>query len=403
MASKIHLPKRFIPFLQQTQTDAELRYGQPQAQLNSLLGSTVHQAAESLGAANTANREIIGSLRASGGLLDQAYTNAGLDAPTRAALANSPTGARIASELASGQAGLLQQLSGAQSGAVYQRQHILDQLHQDVGQINDQAGQLAREKGLFQQGELDQLISGDRASRHAANQHLKDQQFTASQNEADNLNSSLNTLLGQGLTASVGKNGQIHIGAPIPGGKADPNSPQNRAQAQAKNRATHSEQSKAETQFGTGLQTAKALNGNGNMSAGDLADLLEQGNPGSNAKPGQPVYVKVPIKDKVTGKTTGYKYEKKIDPKTGLVVTRGGSGARPKIPGLPASIARAVAEQAAHGFVSSRTIKELHQAGYSVLSFPNLVTEMQHNRHPNRPSGVPPVNPYAPGSQTNVH
>jgi hypothetical protein len=142
MASKIHLPKRFIPFLQQAQTDSELRYGQPQSELNSLLGSTVQQAAENLGASNTANREIIGSLRASGGLLDQAYTNAGLDATTRASIAGSPTGQRIASELASGQAGLLQQLSGAQSGAVYQRQHIMDQLHQDVGKINDQAGQL---------------------------------------------------------------------------------------------------------------------------------------------------------------------------------------------------------------------------------------------------------------------
>src|SRR5690349_21608326 len=143
--STAHLPKRFAPYLRQAETEAAIRYGQPQQQLAALLQNTLYQANQNLGAANTANRETIGSLRASGGLLSQAYTNAGLTPQVIASIANSPTGQRIASELAAGQAGVIQQQNGAQAGVAYQRQHIMDQLRQDVGQINGQATELSKE------------------------------------------------------------------------------------------------------------------------------------------------------------------------------------------------------------------------------------------------------------------
>src|ERR1044072_7918021 len=126
------LPKRYLPFLRQARTETDIRYGQPQSALDQILTQTVTTAGRSLAAAETQNQSIIGARHAGAGDVSRAYSSAGLTPDVLAGAAGNPGLQRIASELASSQAGMISQENGAIAGAAYQRQHILDQLHDDL-------------------------------------------------------------------------------------------------------------------------------------------------------------------------------------------------------------------------------------------------------------------------------
>ena len=259
----------------------------------------------------------------------------------------------------------------------YQQQHLGDLYREDVGQINDQASSLAKEKGLYQSSLLDQLISGDRSSRHDANVKAAKLQFTADQNLLDN---------------SAERSGTHIIGAGI-----DPNTgltlPGHGPKPKQKPRATPIEQSNAETDYAQAFTNAQAAAGAG-QSASAIAKALSTGR---KAKAGQTVYENVPEVDQfgnvIKGKT---KRQPKLDPKTGTVVTTGG---REAVDPVNPAIAVAAAEMATQGFLSPHTVKELHRLGFAVRGFPGVKT--QFDRPKRQPIGRPgtAVDPASGGQQ----
>lgn len=380
MAKTPQLPARFKPYLSQALTEGNIRYGAQESALGQLRSQAGHDYAQGLMAQTTATQGLLGTLGQAPQQISNAYAQAGLTSPLLQSLvqSGSPTAQRIASEQASALAGITQQQVGAQAGQVAGVNRLTDQYNQDVGSIGSQSTALEREKGQFTQDLLDQLISGDRATRHAANQALKAQQFTAQQNtqsqDAATTRSIISGLIGQGVTPVVGSDGTVSIGPPIPGAKSN--------KPKAPTLATPKEQSSAQSAFGSSLSHAKQMAAGG-TSVSDIVNALVSGRPANSA---QPVYVTV--KDPQTGRTA---QRRKLNP-DGTPVMQGGSTA---IPGVDQTVAQAVAEQAKRGYVSDATVKKLHHLGYRVLDFPGLVTQTQHARQP--------VNPYAPGSSTSVH
>ena len=89
-------------------------------------------------------------MNAAGGNLTQVYNDAGLTPEVLASIGNSPTGQRIAAELARGQAGIIEQKSGAQAGQQFIQQRLGDDYRDDVGQINQQLRSLVTERGLYE-------------------------------------------------------------------------------------------------------------------------------------------------------------------------------------------------------------------------------------------------------------
>jgi hypothetical protein len=369
MAKAPQLAKRFAPYLSQAQTEAEVRYGAQEAALRSILGQTTHDFQQQVGAQDAANRSYQGALQGASSGLSKVYSDAGLTPTLLASLAGTPTGARIAGELASGQGAIQQQQLGAQAGQAYQVQHLGDLYKQDVGKIGDQATSLATEKGQFTQSLLDQLIGTDRSARHAANVEVAKQKFQADQADQGRTQQERDALIGAGLNPDSG--------SPLPARATNP-------KPKAKPQATPGAQTTAETAFSRALAGAKAGISHGTAPE-DVLSTLTNGIPGSK---GQPVFEK--HTDKNTGKVT---WQKKIDPKTGLAVTTGDS---PEVKAVDQDIAQAAVEMASKGYVSTSTIQHLHRLGYTVRDFPGLVTQFQARRAPSSPYGQSAPSPLGP-------
>jgi Skp family chaperone for outer membrane proteins len=374
MAKTPQLPARFKPYLSQALTEGNIRYGAQESALGQLRSQAAHDYGQGLMAQSTATQGLLGALKLAPQQVSNAYAQAGLTSPLLQSLAQSgsPTAQRIASEQASALAGIAQQQIGAHAGQVAGVNRLTDQYNQDVGSIGTQSSALEREKGQFQQDLLDQLISSDRATRHAANQALKAQQFTANQNTAQSnaatTRSITSALIGQGITPVIDKQGNVSIGPPIPGSKA-----QQQNRPKGPKLATQHEQSSAQSAFGTSLSHAKQMAAGG-TSVSDIVNALTAGRPAVAARPAKPLY------DPKTGK-------RMLNPDH-TPATKGGSPAVSAIPGVDQTVAQAVAEQAKRGYVSDATITKLHHLGYRVLDFPGLVTQTQHARHPH--AGVSP-------------
>lgn len=216
------LPQRFRPLYDQARTQSELRYGAQQAGFGSLLDQLTHDYGQQAAAQKAAGQSILGSLQGAGSQLSQTYAQAGLTPQLLANIQNSPTGQRLAGELASNQAAIQQQQLGAQAGQQYIQQHLADQYQQDVGKVRDQLQAMLRERGVFESSTLADLISGDRAARHAANVALAQQRHADEQAALGRSAAQTNALIGQGLLPDA--QGNL---SPLPGGKADPNAPGN--------------------------------------------------------------------------------------------------------------------------------------------------------------------------------
>src|SRR6478609_2592704 len=103
MAKPPKLPKRFRPYLEQAQTQAALRYGAQESALGGVLAQLVRDYGRQSEAQHSAGQN-----------LEKVYTDAGLTPALRQQIADSPTGQRLAGELASGQASIQNQTLGAQ-------------------------------------------------------------------------------------------------------------------------------------------------------------------------------------------------------------------------------------------------------------------------------------------------
>jgi hypothetical protein len=251
------LPKRFRPFYDQAQTQSELRYGAQESALGSVLAQLVRDYGRQSQAQHSAGQSVLGALSGASAGLEKVYTDAGLTPALRAQISESPTGQRLAGELASGQASIQDQTRGAQMGQQYIQQRLGEQYQDDVGQVSDQSVAMAKERGLFTSSLLDQLISGDRASRSAANAAAREATRAEQQKALDRATQTGNALIGQGITPIIGDDGSVSLGNPLPGGKADPNAPANKPKGSKPNRATNTERSGFGTDFSRALGLAK--------------------------------------------------------------------------------------------------------------------------------------------------
>lgn len=215
------LPKRFQPLLQQAQTEAALRYGSQESGLVSLLGQLSRQHQNDLAAQQTANMSLLGSLKGADTQLQGFYNDAGLTPQVQSQLVGSPTGARLAGEMASARTANQGSLLGAQAS----NQYLTGKINSDFGdrlqQVSDQSQAEQKERGLYTSSLLDQLITGDRSARHDAGVAAQKQANDNLQSQLDRESSTTNAALGQGYGATVNKDGSISL-SPIPGGKADP-------------------------------------------------------------------------------------------------------------------------------------------------------------------------------------
>jgi hypothetical protein len=386
------LPKRFRPLQQQALTEADIRYGGQQAALGSIFDEATRGYQKNVAAQQTATAGLLGALNMAPVQIHQAYTDAGLTPGLLSQIGNSPTGQRLAGEMAAALAGVAQQRSGANAGAIYQLGHLTDQYREDVGKVNQQSTALAKERGEFTQSLLDQLIGADRSARHDANQHVKDQQFTADQNAVSQANNLTRTIAGglisQGVQPEIGPDGSVGIGGKIPGAKS------NQPKAKARPKATPDEQQTGGSEFGRAVRLASQLLGSDQRSPGarnKIGQMLTSGRPASKGDKGQPVF------DPKTGKRV-------IDPKTGVQKVTRGSGDRPAIKPVDDVIASAALDMVFDGHVSSHNVQRLHHLGYTVRDFPGLRTQFDVQRQraqhpytlPNR-QGTAPTRAQQPG------
>lgn len=370
------LPKKYQPFLTQALSEGDLRYGAQEAGFKSLYSQATHDYGQQSQAQNAATRSLLGALAAAPADLNRVYSEAGLSPSVLAGISNSPTGQRLAGELARSQAGIQTQATGAQAGGIYQQQHLFDQYRQDVGKINDAASAEHHERGVFTDSLLQQLIGDDKAAKAAARQHTADQQFTADQNALNRESSQTNALVGAGIDPNTG--------AVLPGHGPKP---------KAKPRASLTAQSNAETNFtnavklGNRLITGLPLNQQTRQQA---EDILLNGRP---ATKGQPVF------ETVTETVGGVKkkHQQRVLNKDGTPKMTGGT---PAIPGIKdAAIVQAALDMVFNGHLSSGRVKELHDLGYRVRGLPGVKTW----RDAQKDRAAAGNNPYAQGAPYSVN
>lgn len=394
MASTPPLPKRFLPLLAQVQNEAALRYGSQESGIASILGQLSRQRDNDLGAQQTANMSLLGSLQGADKRLAGFSSEAGLTPEVQASLVGTPTGARLAGELVQNRADNQQALLGAQAGNQYQVGHINDQYNDQVQTLSDQLQAEQKERGIFTQGQLDTLISGDRSARHDANVAAAKQTHDDLQSELTRQTQIGNALIGQGLQPVLGSDGSVTIGAPLPGGRADPNAPGNTKKPKrttGPGTATGAAQLKAGTQFSTAFGTArKGLQGKG-TDPDAIRTAVDSLVSGRKAAKGATIYDQVPDTNQygqVKKNPDGSPKMKQV-PRIQPAKNPDGSpnplaGQRVTAPPTPASapvprpIAQAAAEQAAYGYVTTATVRALQKLGYSVNQIPGLTTQNQH-------------------------
>jgi hypothetical protein len=215
------LPQRFRPFYDQALTEADLRYGAQEAAFGTVLGQLGRDRDRQILAQRTAQQSLLGSMQQSDNNVNRFYSDSGLTPTVLQSLAGSNTGARLAGEMAGYRSQNAQNLISAQAGGQYQQQRINQDYGDKRASLVDQLNAEQRERGTFTSSALEQLITGDRSTRHAANVEAAKQQHADAQAILDRQTQQDNALIGQGLV--VGKDGTLQ---PLPGGKADPNAPQ---------------------------------------------------------------------------------------------------------------------------------------------------------------------------------
>lgn len=393
------LPKRFRPFYDQSMTQAELRYGAQEDALGSVLAQLVRDYGRQSQAQHSAGQSVLGALRGADENLERVYSDAGLTPALRGQIAGSPTGQRLAGEYASNRADVAQQLTGAQAGQQYIQQRLGEQYQDDVGKVSDQSVSMSKERGLYTSSLLDQLISGDRAARSAANAAARQQAADEAQKNLDRATQTGNALIGQGITPIIGPDGSVSLGSPLPGGKADPNAPGNKPKTKT-NRASNAERKGFGTDFSTALGLAKnaIVKPEDRKSKALRAEVARNILNGFDSSGGETLY------------DTRQKIDGKPNPNYGkpLLNPDGTEKKTDKFEGQDA-IKNQVAVQAAldiafDGALSRETVKKLHDLGIKTTDLGNLKTQTQLARErKNKPQrdyarpGTAPSRDHQPG------
>jgi hypothetical protein len=214
------LPQRFRPFYDQALTEADLRYGAQEAAFGTVLGQLGRDRDRQILAQRTAQQSLLGSMQQSDNNVNRFYSDSGLTPTVLQSLAGSNTGARLAGEMAGYRSQNAQNLISAQAGGQYQQQRINQDYGDKRASLVDQLNAEQRERGTFTSSALEQLITGDRSTRHAANVEAAKQAHADAQAILNRDSAQQNALIGQGL--AVDGKGNL---TPLPGGKADPNAP----------------------------------------------------------------------------------------------------------------------------------------------------------------------------------
>lgn len=394
------LPKRFQPLLQQAQTEAALRYGSQESGLASLLGQLSRQHQNDLAAQQTANMSLLGSLKGADSQLQGFYNDAGLTPQAQAQLVGSPTGARLAGEMASARTANQGSLLGAQASNQYLTSKINSDFGDRLQQVSDQSQAEQKERGLYTSSLLDQLITGDRSARHDANVAAAKSAHDDLQSELQRQTSVGNALIGQGLAPVLGADGSVTVGAPLPGGKADPNAQKKPKRTTGAGTATKDAQLTAGNQFSSAFGNAQSGLKGKPVDANTVTKAVNNLVAGRPAKKGGVVYEQVPDTDsygnplKNADGTPKMKQVPKVqpaknpdgspNPDAGQRVTGASS---PAVAGVPRPIAQAAVEQAVYGYVTTATTRALQKLGYSVNQIPSFTSEGQYRQtHPASPT-----------------
>lgn len=354
------LPQRFVPYLEQAQTQGALRYGAQETGLQGLFDSATQNYQRQSAAQEGASRSLLGSLATGSVNLNNAYSDAGLTPEVRAQYAGTPDGQRILASLARGQGDIQQQQIGAQAGRQYIQQRLGDDYRTDVGKIEQQRAAMSTERGLYESSLLDQLIGDDRAGRQKINADARQQQFTADQAIQQQQSTRDNALIGQGLLPDA--QGNL---TPLPGGKADPNAKTNKPK---KVKATRAEQSRAATDFSTALGIATDYVGNDPKDKALRREIGQKLLRGEETIKGKPVY---DTRQQINGKPNP-SYGKPLLNKDGTVQTTGDLPGIQKVDNQP--IVQAALDMVFDGHLSPATVRKLHDLGYEVRGLSGVKT-----------------------------
>lgn len=201
-----------------------------------------------------------------------------------AALEQSGLKGRLAESRAASLSDLDRRRVAAGEGAAYAQQAARREYSQTRGQIGQRAQDLSREEGAFAASTMMDLIAQRAQSRQEANRLA-----------AQLTNSRGNALISAGLMPRFDKHGNLIGAAPIPGGRLDPNAPQNQPKpAKPQPWASQPQQSKAGDTIHAALTEAQTLKHAGWTRQEALNDILN----GVPDRPGKPIYrtIKTPGK-----------------------------------------------------------------------------------------------------------
>lgn len=355
------LPRSQRRFYDQADVQTRLRYGAQESALGSILEQLTRDYGRQAQAQQTAGQTVLGAYTGANQGVTQTYNDVGLTPNVLASIASSPTGQRLAGEVASYKAANDQQARGIQAGQQYLQQHIADQYSDDVGKVTDQLQSLTGEKGLYQSSLLDQLITGDRSARHDANVAAAKQRHDDEQAILDRQQQQENALIGQGLLP--GKDGALQ---PLPGGKADPNAQKKKGGFKP---ATRAAQSKAATDFSRALSIINTYVGDDPKDKALRREIGQKLLNGEAEIKGEPVYdTRREIKKGVPNPN----YGKPLLNPDGTAKTTDSLPGIPKIENQP--IVSAALDMVFDGHLSPATVRKLHDLGYKVRGLSGVKT-----------------------------
>jgi hypothetical protein len=337
------IPRRYT---RQSRNLGIVRYGPELGALTALLKQAQQTRSEQLGSARTANAAIQSSLDLARPEARNVYTAAqrtanaqnAITAPSLAALpAGNPYSAAAAieqgglkSRLAESKAATLSELSqrrvDAAAGYAGTRRQAQRDYAKTLGQIGDRSRGITQEMGAYIASTLEDLTGADAKARA----------------EAKRIAAQINASRGNAWIAA-GADPVTH--KPIPGGRLDPDAPQNQPESAKPTKPTGADRTASAT-FSRALgiiQQRDAMKKNqvpdAKVRRAGLAELLLQGNRDDG------------------------------------------------LPAIPRAILSAALDMHYDKALSDNTVRLLHQAGYKVKRFPNAVTRRQRarNRPPFRP------------------
>jgi hypothetical protein len=328
------MAKRRDPYADQAAAQALVRFGPETSALTALLRAAEQSYEDRVRTAVASRRRSVGAVDAALPQVSAAYAGAQAAVqPAFTAQGGVEAGAlqaRLGEADALARAQLAARSVSAVEGEGAARDQALRDFRTDRGKIGDRATDLAREIGAFTTATAGDLRGAD----------------AAAQAKIDELNARLR----QDERESIRSAGfDPDTGAPLPGGKADPN----RDKGGGKKWASQTVQAEAQDDIDSLRGFAEKLKA-ADVNRRDAAQALQTG------QESKPVFRTVQVKDRY-GNVTGTKQERVLDPKTGAQVMT------PAVPQAKSRLLLAAALDVAYdGHLSRRTQKLLHDRGIKI-------------------------------------